>query len=63
MSDMQYIQVGTSYFKKVKAPTISGDFNEILVPWNIDTIKHDYGKTLVVGTLIASILNWLILMP
>jgi hypothetical protein len=47
MSDMQYIRVGTSYFKKVKAPTISGDFNEILVPWNIDTIKQDYGKTFV----------------
>ncbi|WP_321347415.1 DUF5906 domain-containing protein [uncultured Draconibacterium sp.] len=47
MSDMPYIRVGTSYFKKVKAPTISGDFNEILVPWNIDTIKQDFGKTYV----------------
>ncbi len=47
MSDMQYIRVGTSYFKKVKAPTISGDFNEILVSWNIDTIKQDYGKTFI----------------
>ena len=47
MSDMPYIRVGTSYFKKVKAPTISGDFNEILVPWNIDTIKQDYGKNYI----------------
>jgi hypothetical protein len=47
MSDMPYIRVGTSYFKKVKAPTLSGDFNEILVPWNIDTIKQDFGKTYV----------------
>jgi len=47
MSDMPYIRVGTSYFKKVKAPTISGDFNEVLVPWNIDTIKQDFGKTYV----------------
>lgn len=47
MRDMPYIRVGTSYFKKVKAPTISGDFNEILVPWNIDTIKQDFGKTYV----------------
>lgn len=46
MNDMPYIRVGTSYFKKVKAPTIAGDFNEILVPWNIDTIKQDYGKTI-----------------
>ncbi|QGY47236.1 hypothetical protein GM418_27295 [Maribellus comscasis] len=47
MSDMPYIRIGTSYFKKVKAPTLSGDFNEILVPWNIDTIKQDFGKTYV----------------
>ncbi|MDX8341700.1 DUF5906 domain-containing protein [Draconibacterium sp. IB214405] len=47
MSNMPYIRVGTSYFKKVKAPTLSGDFNEILVPWNIDTIKQDFGKTYV----------------
>lgn len=47
MSDIPYIRVGTSYFKKVKAPTISGDFNEILVPWNIYTIKQDYGKTYI----------------
>ncbi|MCT4588825.1 MAG: DUF5906 domain-containing protein [Carboxylicivirga sp.] len=47
MNEMSYIRVGTSYFKKVKAPTISGDFNKILVPWNIDTIKQDHGKTYV----------------
>ncbi len=47
MKDNLYIRVGTSYFKKVKAPTISGDFNEILVPWNIDTIKQDHGKSFV----------------
>jgi hypothetical protein len=47
MSNIKYICVGTSFFKKVKAPTISGDFNEILVPWNIDTIKQDYGKTFI----------------
>lgn len=44
MKGIPYIRVGTSYFKKVKAPTISGDFNEILVPWNIETIKQDFGK-------------------
>lgn len=47
MNKIPYIRVGTSYFKKVKAPTISGDFNEILVPWNLDTIKQDFGKTYV----------------
>ena len=44
MDEIKYIRVGTSYFKKVKAPTISGDFNEVLVPWSIDTIRQDYGK-------------------
>jgi len=47
MEKMQYIRVGTCYFKKVNAPTIAGDFNEILVPWNIDTIKQDYGKDFI----------------
>jgi hypothetical protein len=47
MNKIPYIRVGTSYFKKVKAPTISGDFNEILVPWNLDTIKQDFGKTYI----------------
>lgn len=44
MSDIPYIRVGTSYFKIVKAPTISGEYVEILVIWNIDTIKQDESK-------------------
>lgn len=28
----------------MRAPTINGDFNEILTPWNIETIKQDEGK-------------------
>lgn len=47
MDQLQYIRVGTSYFKKVKAPTISGDFTEILVPWNIETIRQDFGKNFI----------------
>ncbi|MDX9906740.1 MAG: DUF5906 domain-containing protein [Bacteroidales bacterium] len=47
MDKMPYIRIGTSYFKKVKAPAISGDFNEILVTWNIETIKQDYGKDFI----------------
>ena len=39
-----YIRVGTSYFKKVQAPTIAGHYNEILVSWNIETIRQDHGK-------------------
>ncbi|SDE47057.1 primase-helicase family protein [Cellulophaga baltica] len=39
-----YIRVGTSYYKHVKAPTIAGHFNEVLVHWNIETIRQDCGK-------------------
>ena len=44
MKRTPYIRVGTSYYKNVKAPTIAGHFNEILVHWNMETIKHDHGK-------------------
>lgn len=39
-----YIRIGTSYYKKVLVPTISGDKIEILISWNIDTIKQDEGR-------------------
>jgi len=41
---MPYVRVGTSYFKTVKAPTIAGHYNEILISWNAETIRHDFGK-------------------
>ena len=44
MKQILYIRVGTSYYKRVKAPTIAGHFNEILVHWNMQTIKQDHGK-------------------
>ncbi|GGK16408.1 hypothetical protein GCM10007962_08460 [Yeosuana aromativorans] len=44
MKQTPYIRVGTSYYKRVKAPTIAGHFNEILVHWNMETIKQDHGK-------------------
>lgn len=44
MDQIPYIRVGTSYYKRVKAPTIAGHFNEILVHWNMETIKQDHGK-------------------
>ncbi len=40
-----YIRVGVSYYKIVQAPTIAGQVNELLVSWNIETIRQDYGKT------------------
>jgi len=39
-----YLRIGTSYYKNVKAPTIAGLYNEILVSWRIETIRQDHGK-------------------
>ena len=44
MKKIPYIRVGTAYYKRVKAPTIAGHFNDILVHWNMETIKQDHGK-------------------
>ena len=44
MKRVPYLRVGTSYYKLVQAPTIAGHFNEILVHWNIETIRQDHGK-------------------
>jgi len=45
MKKTPYIRVGTSYYKKVQAPTIAGHYNEILVSWSIETIRQDHGKS------------------
>lgn len=44
MTSIPYLRVGTSYYKRVQAPTIAGHYNEILVQWNIETIRQDHGK-------------------
>ncbi|MCY2685922.1 primase-helicase family protein [Salinimicrobium sp. TH3] len=40
-----YIRVATQYYKLVNTPNISGVVNQSLVPWNIETIRQDHGKT------------------
>ena len=45
MKKIPYLRIGTSYYKKVQAPTIAGHFNEILVSWSIETIRQDHGKS------------------
>ena len=47
MNKFLYIRVGTSYYKIVAMPTIAGNFNEILVPWNIETLRQDYSKSFI----------------
>ncbi|WP_245764405.1 primase-helicase family protein [Salegentibacter agarivorans] len=47
MKKTAYIRVGTSYYKIVAMPTIAGNFNELLSPWNIETLRQDHGKGFV----------------
>ncbi|MCL1680609.1 DUF5906 domain-containing protein [Elizabethkingia miricola] len=42
-----YLRVGTSYYKTIEKPLISGDKISILVRWNRETIISDHGKVYV----------------
>ncbi len=41
---MEYVRIGTGYYKKVQKPLASGDSVEMLIPWSIECIKQDHGK-------------------
>lgn len=41
---MDYLRIGTNYYKKVHKPLASGDKMEILIPWTIECIRQDHGK-------------------
>ncbi|MEX2592484.1 MAG: primase-helicase family protein [Anditalea sp.] len=41
--DMEkYIRVGTTLYKRVNKPLLNGKEEEMMVPWNLDTIKQDF---------------------
>ena len=40
-----YIRVGTTYYKIIEKPLISGDKASVLVRWNRETIVADHGKS------------------
>ncbi|MEG0928715.1 MULTISPECIES: primase-helicase family protein [Weeksellaceae] len=42
-----YLRVGTTYYKTIEKPLISGDKISILVRWNRETIVSDHGKVYV----------------
>ena len=42
--NLPYIRVGTTYYKKVKTPLISGDKLEKLIHWSSECIRQDLGK-------------------
>ncbi len=45
--EIPYLRVGTTYYKIIEKPQISGDKISILVRWNRETIISDHGKTYV----------------
>jgi hypothetical protein len=42
--ELPYIRVGTTYYKKVNIPLISGDTLEKLIYWSSECIRQDLGK-------------------
>lgn len=39
-----YLRVGTTIFKRVLMPLSNGRSLETLIPWNVETLRQDYGK-------------------
>ena len=44
---LDYIRVGTTYYKKIEKPLISKDSISMLIPWNIETLRSDFDKTAI----------------
>ena len=40
----QFIRVGTTLYKIVNQPSIYGGYVKKRIPWNIETLRQDYGK-------------------
>lgn len=40
-----YKRIGTSYYKSVKRPSLSGELKAVLIQWNRQTIVDDHGKS------------------
>jgi hypothetical protein len=44
MKEEKYIRIGTSLYKVVQRPLISGDYVEEKILWSYETLRQDYGK-------------------
>lgn len=44
MDNEEYIRVGTCYLKSCRVPTSTGGFQEKYMPWNVETLRQDFGK-------------------
>jgi hypothetical protein len=45
MEDQQYIRIGTTYYKNVEKPLVGGKFVTNLMPWSVECIRQDHGKS------------------
>ena len=45
----QYIRVGTTLYKIVRRPLMSGDFIEERRVWNYETLRQDHSKSFFPG--------------
>lgn len=43
----KYIRVATTLYKIVRKPLLSGDFYEMLIAWNYDTLRQDHSKDFI----------------
>jgi hypothetical protein len=42
---MDYMRIGTTYYKTIRKPMASGDSTTSMVTWSIECIKQDHGKS------------------
>ncbi|MDQ2719708.1 MAG: DUF5906 domain-containing protein [Bacteroidota bacterium] len=45
MDSTAYIRIGTVYFKHISRPLASGDKVDGLIPWSLECIRQDHGKS------------------
>ena len=44
MAREEFIRVGTTLYKIVEQPRLSGGYVKKRIPWNNETLRQDYGK-------------------
>jgi hypothetical protein len=42
---MDYVRIGTTYYKQAHKPLASGDLTPVLMPWSVECIRQDHGKS------------------
>ena len=47
MGKNNYIRVATTLYKKVRKPLQSGDFIDVRIPWNYETLRQDESKDFI----------------